>query len=137
MFYSIKRKTKANFPALPRVVPEGFRGCLLVHTTPKQGCRPCNQAVLLFSVPLPQPIYFLHVVGVVLDFRNKPKYEKELIYLFELTQRYHHLMQTQVLMKKGSLIEAGLTPRFKTSGKTKVRSETHTPQGHHWAKQLL
>lgn len=26
-----------------------------------------------FSLPLPQPLYFLHLVGVVLGFRNKPE----------------------------------------------------------------
>ena len=67
-------------------------------------------------------------MGVVLDFRNKPKHKKELIYSLELTQRYHHLMQTQVLMKKVSLIGSRADPRFKTPGKTKVRTiETHMP----------
>ena len=36
LFHSIKkekRKKKANFPALPRVAPEGFRGGLVAHHT--------------------------------------------------------------------------------------------------------
>ena len=58
-------------------------------------------------------------MGLVLDFRNKPKYKKELIYSLELTQRYHLLMQTQVLIKKISLIGSMDDPRLKTPGKTK------------------
>ena len=58
-------------------------------------------------------------MGLVLDVRNKPKYKKELIYSLELTQRYHLLMQTQVLIKKISLIGSRADPRFKTPGKTK------------------
>lgn len=95
----------------------GFRGSLIPRHT--QARMPTLQPSCSFFLPLPQPLYFLHLVGVVLHFRNKPKLKKELNYSLELTQRYHFLRQTQALMKKASLAITLADPRSKAPGKTK------------------
>ena len=58
LFCSIKKEKKNQLPCFAQGCARGrVSEVVLLHTTPKQGCRPCNQAVLCRPHSLNQSIF--------------------------------------------------------------------------------